>query len=245
MSESVALAIETSQRAGGVALRVGPGDAEVREIAIEPSRRHDDALMPTIAQLCRDAGVRPTDLKRIVVDIGPGGFTGLRIAIATVKALAETTGAIIAGVPGALVAAEAFGESDQQTESVLVASACKGTSFWLTHVGRRDGAWAIRGTPGLVESRHFDLSDASVLLADEHFPDEAAEIAAASGVRRVTPPFTATACLRAGDRLIEHGQSADPLSLAPIYPRPPEAVAKWRERQQGVTSRQDPGQPSP
>jgi hypothetical protein len=54
-------------------------------LAREPLRsdhRHEDDLMPAIDRLFRAAGASPKDIRRVAVSAGPGGFTGLRSAIA-------------------------------------------------------------------------------------------------------------------------------------------------------------------
>jgi tRNA A37 threonylcarbamoyladenosine modification protein TsaB len=64
--------------------------------------------MPAIDRLFRRLGLTPESLRGgpVAVSIGPGGFTGLRIAVSTAKMLAETLGVKIIAVPSALVAAE-------------------------------------------------------------------------------------------------------------------------------------------
>jgi hypothetical protein len=42
--------------------------------------------------------------------------------------------------------------------------------------------------------------------------------------------FSALACLEVGESLVAAGASADPMQLAPIYPRAPEAVTLWERR---------------
>lgn len=49
---------------------------------------HAERLMPEIAALLAEAGVAATDLGRIVVSIGPGSFTGLRVGISAARGLA-------------------------------------------------------------------------------------------------------------------------------------------------------------
>lgn len=53
---------------------------------------HAAELMPTIARLLREAQIDFGDLDALAVGIGPGGFTGLRIGIATAHGIAQATG---------------------------------------------------------------------------------------------------------------------------------------------------------
>src|SRR5262245_14406799 len=100
------LAIETSQHIGGVALRDAQGRAHVEMLLAK--RRHDDDFLPAIDRLFHRASLKPADMKAVGVSIGPGGFTGLRIAVSTAKMFSEVLGAKIAAPPTALVVAESF-----------------------------------------------------------------------------------------------------------------------------------------
>jgi len=51
--------------------------------------RHGEELLARLEALLRDRGVAPADLGGLVVGTGPGAFTGLRVGIATAKALAH------------------------------------------------------------------------------------------------------------------------------------------------------------
>ncbi len=59
---------------------------------------HAEAVAPWIKRLCDDAGMQPSDLELVVAGIGPGSFTGLRIALATAKGLALGASCSIVGV---------------------------------------------------------------------------------------------------------------------------------------------------
>jgi tRNA threonylcarbamoyladenosine biosynthesis protein TsaB len=81
------LAIESATDAVGVALaRDGAGTAVVLH---EGGRAHAELLVPSIEEVCRDAGLSVAHLDVVAVDAGPGLFTGLRVGVATAKALGQ------------------------------------------------------------------------------------------------------------------------------------------------------------
>jgi tRNA threonylcarbamoyladenosine biosynthesis protein TsaB len=93
------LAFDTATPATVVALLSGDARAEARHDP-EPGERpgHAAQLLALAAGLLDEAGLRFTDLDRIAVGTGPGTFTGLRIGVATARALAQGTGAELVGV---------------------------------------------------------------------------------------------------------------------------------------------------
>lgn len=225
MGFPVLLAIETSQRTGGVALREAAGDVHVE--MLRETGRHDDDLMPAIKRLVDKAGLTPRDLEAVGVSIGPGGFTGLRIAVTTTKMLAETLGVKVIGVPSALVVAESHKEDDGP---ILIALASKRETAWITRMIKSGGAWEIQGEPGLADAASIDFSGVRVLLADRYLPDSIRETSSHAGLIIEEPFFDPAACLELACRLQLSGQYANPLTLTPLYPRPPEAVSLWEER---------------
>ncbi len=80
------LAIETSGRIGAVALARG-ADLE-RTAEFRADHNHAVELLPTISRLCTEAGWNPGDLEHLYLSIGPGSFTGLRIAVTLARTLA-------------------------------------------------------------------------------------------------------------------------------------------------------------
>jgi len=100
------LALETSGETGGLALYRGRLLAEVTlSGALTYSRR----LLPALDFLLRQLGLDLSGIEALAVSVGPGSFTGLRIGLATAKALAlvlkrplvgvETLAALAAQVP--------------------------------------------------------------------------------------------------------------------------------------------------
>ena len=226
MPTPVLLAIETSQRKGGVALSDARGAIHVEMLRGSP--RHDDDLMPAIDRLLTKAGLARRDLDVVGLSNGPGGFTGLRIAITTAKMLAETLGVILIAVPSSLVVAASYEPTAH--DPILVALASKGETCWLTRLTLTAGRWKIQGEPGLVDARQLDLTDITVLLGDSHLPAEIRQKCEEAHVSIVEPEFTPEACLNACLYQLASGKKADPLALSPLYPRPPEAVSLWKKR---------------
>jgi len=89
------LGIDTSTPAATAA--VLRDDGEAFEVAPPPERlqrmpAHATELMPAVAEAMERADVDWSDLDAIAVGVGPGTFTGLRIGIATARALATAAG---------------------------------------------------------------------------------------------------------------------------------------------------------
>src|SRR4030095_12800413 len=93
------LAIETSGSACSAALRVSddPARPPAHEIRAT-SHGHATALAPMIARVAKATGVDLTRLKAVAVSCGPGGFTGIRVGLATARAMALAIGCPIVGI---------------------------------------------------------------------------------------------------------------------------------------------------
>jgi tRNA threonylcarbamoyladenosine biosynthesis protein TsaB len=94
------LGFDTATRATAVALQHAGG--ELLEARDDPPRgerpRHGSRLLPLCAELLDRAGIGYRDLERLAVGVGPGTFTGLRIGVATARALSQASGTPLVGV---------------------------------------------------------------------------------------------------------------------------------------------------
>ena len=100
------LAIDTATDACSIALFDGNELLEERHEII--GRGHAERLVPMIAEIAPDQGIHT-----ILVDCGPGSFTGLRVGIATARALGLGWGGEVYGYSSlALMAAMAFADAD-------------------------------------------------------------------------------------------------------------------------------------
>jgi tRNA threonylcarbamoyl adenosine modification protein YeaZ len=85
MEEPLILAIETSSRVGSVTL--ARGAASLAERTFSAPLQHSAEVFPAIDQLLNQFGFVPGDIAQVYIAIGPGSFTGLRIAVTMAKAM--------------------------------------------------------------------------------------------------------------------------------------------------------------
>ena len=90
------VALETSSRSPQIAVR--RGETTLCR-SLESARAHASDLVPSLAELVAELGGTPRDLTAIVVGLGPGSYTGLRVGAATGIGLARGVGAALFGVP--------------------------------------------------------------------------------------------------------------------------------------------------
>jgi tRNA threonylcarbamoyladenosine biosynthesis protein TsaB len=94
--EVLILAVDTTSFAGSVALLKEKELAG--EINSESFLTHSERLLPAVDLLLRSKGLKIKDIDGYALAVGPGSFTGIRIGMSTVKALALVTGKPVAPV---------------------------------------------------------------------------------------------------------------------------------------------------
>ena len=187
---------------------------------IDPTRVHDDDLMPALDRLCQRLGVQPAQIGSIAVSVGPGGFTATRLAVTTAKCLAAVVGAECIPVPSAAVASWAA----RRAGTALVLLAAKGMSVYAQRCAE-GGELIGHGQP--VDAAALDMTGVGVILADRFAAaaiDSRQADLARLGITLHRPMFTPEVLLHASLRY----QVVKPAHLLPLYPREPEAVTKWR-----------------
>jgi tRNA threonylcarbamoyladenosine biosynthesis protein TsaB len=102
------LALDTSMGACSAAVLRADGGARGLFAQQETmARGHAEALMPMVAGVMEEAGLAFPKLDLIAATVGPGSFTGVRIAIAAARGLALATGAKLYGTDSLTVMARA------------------------------------------------------------------------------------------------------------------------------------------
>src|SRR5690625_2292877 len=90
------LTIDTSTQV--LAVGILKNEEVLGEIVTNLPKTHSPRLMPAIHQLMEAVEVEPECLDKIVVGVGPGSYTGVRIGITTAKSLAWALNIPIIGV---------------------------------------------------------------------------------------------------------------------------------------------------
>jgi tRNA threonylcarbamoyladenosine biosynthesis protein TsaB len=90
------LGIDTSTSCGSIGLI--EDERILCEYSLEGKASHSERVLKTIDRVLEDSGVSIGDIDGLVISIGPGSFTGLRIGVSAVKGLAFATGKPVAGV---------------------------------------------------------------------------------------------------------------------------------------------------
>lgn len=83
----IVLGIETATLQVGCAL--GGHEGVLASFHAARGRRHAEVLAPAIEFICAQVQVSLPEIGAVAVDIGPGLFTGLRVGVATAKAMAQ------------------------------------------------------------------------------------------------------------------------------------------------------------
>jgi tRNA threonylcarbamoyl adenosine modification protein YeaZ len=217
------LALETSQRGQSVAIELADGSVLVETIDASDRTRED--LLPAFERLMARAGIRPANLGALMLNAGPGGFTGLRMAHAAVQAASIALRIPVVQVPGALCAraAAVLAGELSPADPCWVALASKGLETWIALA---EGSGEGRS----IEVAAWDPGACRTLIADEHLPATWRTAVESLGLRTLSLRSDARAVLRAGRPMLDSGRVLPPEALIPAYPREAEAVRLWRER---------------
>ena len=226
--EPLILAVETATLAGSIA--IVRGEEVIAGSNGDPAVSHSNTLLADLDQLLNQAKIHLAEIDLFAVAAGPGSFTGLRIGIATTKALAATLARPAAAIPTLQAIALAGGPADA---SVALLPAGRGEVFAQLFSVSNDGRVTARDDAShIAPQKMFDKygSLESVLWCGDGAiaQRELIESASSSKEWRIAPQpqnlarHVAALALR-NFRL---GQLVAPDALQAIYVRPSDAELK-------------------
>jgi tRNA threonylcarbamoyladenosine biosynthesis protein TsaB len=146
----IVLGLDTATPSTAVALIRAGGETFERRDDPAPGERpsHASRLLELVEAVLADSGTGWTEIERLAVGVGPGGFTGLRIGIATARALAQARALALVGVSS--LQALALGTTHPLVVGAI--DARRGEVFAAAwHEGREVLNPAARAPEGLAE----------------------------------------------------------------------------------------------
>jgi len=229
------LAIETATARTAVALG---DDEELTAHAAEGAGRHTEVLAPAIETLLAARGWSPHDLDGVVVDVGPGLFTGLRVGIATAKGLAVATGVGLHAVTSTEVLAQSACDAGVTGRVAAVVDARRSEVFWALYDLDGDRLVEIEGVeviePAVLARRLAELDGPVTLVGDGALLHRDALGAPEHPVLDavlVPPPTSAIRLVRS--RVAAGAVARSHRDVHPWYVREADAVANFQVRGQG------------
>jgi len=221
------LAIDSATPAASVALAE---DRRVVASALRVDRRGHSAFMVSAIDFCFDqAGWSPGDLDAIVVDVGPGLYTGLRVGLSTAQALAAAIGVPLAPA--------------KSLDAIAYRAATGHRHIWSV-VDVRRGEFAVasyRPVPGgVVKDGPAEIVRPDVFRAMlESDPDDVLLVGdvpslpegITRGLHRVKtgrPRYpVADVLVEVAHPMLEKGTVPHPDEIRPLYLREPDVTLNW------------------
>lgn len=237
------LAVDTSTpfvTAGVCRLTSGDAGPRVETLAArvtEDARAHAELLTPHILECLAEAGLAAHELDAVVVGIGPGPFTGLRVGMVTAAAFADAVGKPVHGIcslDGLAARARAAGATG---DLVVVTDARRREAYHARYSpdGERTSgptvgpAGEITVEPGVQwvgdAAKLGEVGGRGAPAAGTGSDTEAVAVTAAPGLETVTAPDAAGLVTVAATDLLA---GATPAPLEPLYLRRPDAVPPRR-----------------
>ena len=137
------LGIETATQQ--VSVSIGGHEGVLGTFEVSRGRRHAETLVPAIEFLCRQTDVAIDEFGAIAVDIGPGLFTGMRVGLATGKAMAQALRIPMIGISSLDLLAFPLRHADR---TIVSSSVCAAVHPRRSRA-RSTRATSSAGSPGL------------------------------------------------------------------------------------------------
>jgi tRNA threonylcarbamoyladenosine biosynthesis protein TsaB len=217
-----------------VGCAVGGHEGVLAQAHSSRGKRHAERLTPAIEFVCRQARVDLHDIGVVAVDLGPGLYTGLRVGVASGKALAHALRVPMIGVPSLDLLA--FPVRFTSRTIVACIDARRGEVFYAFYRQVPGGVQRITphriATPDDLASELFARREETLLVGDgairyaEVFHDiERVDIVE----RGLMYPSAASLVQLAHARALRE-QWVKPWELKPLYLRKPDVEINWATR---------------
>ena len=227
------LGIETATQQVSVA--IGGHEGVLGMFEVSRGRRHAETLAPAIEFLCRQADIEIAEFGAIAVDVGPGLFTGMRVGLATGKAIAQALRVPMIGISSLDLLAFPLRYTDRTIAAVI--DARKGEVFYAFYRPVPGGVQRVtEPMVGSVDDLVAELMarGQNVVCVGDGALRYQEEIAA--GVRCefaeqfLSNPSAAPLVQLAHARALRE-EWVNPWEIQPMYLRAPDAQINWSTRE--------------
>ena len=227
------LAIDTASSVSSVAVA---SEGKLRaEVTVEAGRTHSETLLSHIEGALSFAGVERSALTGVAVSIGPGSFTGLRIGLATAKAIAYGLDIPLVGI--STLAALALAVPVPDVHTLVLMDAQKGNAYaglydWCD--GNLHEVRPVRVAPLAEAIAEAADMGKPVLLTGELVLKKRARLGNLPDNVTLAPAHLLTAHAShvawLGIARLAEGERDDLMTLEPFYIRRSEAEVLWEKR---------------
>jgi tRNA threonylcarbamoyladenosine biosynthesis protein TsaB len=225
LCDRMLLALDTSTKLAGIALYDGEKGL-IAEYNWHSANRHTIELMPQVVQMMAQAGIKPPELTAVAVALGPGSFTGLRVALATAKGLALANNLTLLGVPTLDVVA--YPHQSQPVPVIALVQAGRGRVCWAPYA-HGPGGWGAQAPFKLSTVAEVAMTtDRATVFAGELLPADQETLTKCLGRARAYFLPSALTMRRAGYlaelawKRFANGEADDPATLSPVYLHEPD-----------------------
>ncbi|QIX51341.1 tRNA (adenosine(37)-N6)-threonylcarbamoyltransferase complex dimerization subunit type 1 TsaB [Rhodococcus sp. DMU1] len=191
-----------------------PGGVDIETLAVRVTdnpRAHAEVLTPQILDCLSSTGHTPADLDAVVVGVGPGPFTGLRVGMATAAAFGDALGVPVHGVCSLdAIAADVHG-TDGDGDLLVVTDARRREVYWA----RYSGGHRVEG-PGVCKPAELKAEPSLRIAGSRPHTD----LFALPAHPVATPSPAGLVAVAVTDLLA----GVEPEPLVPLYLRRPDAV---------------------
>ncbi|MGI6224768.1 MAG: tRNA (adenosine(37)-N6)-threonylcarbamoyltransferase complex dimerization subunit type 1 TsaB [Peptococcales bacterium] len=230
----IILSVDSATPVAGVAII--DENRILAESFLNTGNTHSEQLLPLIQETLKRVKLSLKDIDGIVVSIGPGSFTGLRIGLATTKSLAQVTNTKLVAIP--TLDALAHNVVGSGTLICPILNARKSEVYTALYeesggeINRISEYEAIK--PLALCERLRNLDQPVTFLGDGVFEYRNLITSQLEGqakwapLQNLLPRASALAVL--GLKELKQGNFADVFTLTPFYLRKSEAEIKWEAK---------------
>ena len=228
------LGIDTSTMAANVA--VLEDDKLICEYTINTKKTHSQKLMPMIENILKLSDLDIKEIDAIAICVGPGSFTGLRIGMATAKAMAHVNNIPLIGVNSLEILGANMDLCDRNICSILDAQ--RNQVYMNKYILKDDKITeleeiSIKPIDELLEEISSSNED-WVLVGEAVYKykekiEEISNITIPSPANNITK--ASTLCFVARDKMLANDQVYNCYNINPMYIRKSQAEEQYEEKQ--------------